>query len=132
MDDTIRLANSAIIVAIQIEHIDAVGVIEKIVAVPGIDVVALGPMDLSASMGLLGQLQHPDVMAAMERVVGVAQAAGIPAAMPLPSDATADDVLYWYERGCRFIIGGLDQGYLAQGARDNLTELRAHVLAQHP
>jgi len=129
MDEYIRLANDAIVVAVQIEHIEAVGVIEEILAVPGIDVVLLGPMDLSASMGLLGHLEHPRVVEAMERVVVAARQAGIPAGMPLPSDATADDVLYWSARGCRFIIGGLDQGFLEQGARACSQQLRQVLLA---
>jgi 2-keto-3-deoxy-L-rhamnonate aldolase RhmA len=128
MDEYIKLANAAIIIAVQIEHIDAVGLIEQIVAVPGIDIIALGPMDLTASMGLLGQLDHPDVVGAMERVVAAAQAVGIPAAMPLPADATPEAVLYWYSRGCKFIIGGVDQGYLSLGAQANLAQLRERVL----
>jgi 2-keto-3-deoxy-L-rhamnonate aldolase RhmA len=56
-------ANDSVIIALQIEHIEAVKSIADIAAVPGIDVLCLGPNDLSGSMGLLGQIEHPSVVA---------------------------------------------------------------------
>ena len=53
---------------VQIEHIDAVNNCEEILSVDGVDGYFMGPYDLSASMGLTGQLDHPDVKAAMAKV----------------------------------------------------------------
>ena len=50
---------------VQIESIAAVAHVDEILAVPGIDVALLGPMDLSGTMGLLGQLDHPKVVEAL-------------------------------------------------------------------
>lgn len=61
------LENEAVIIA-QIEHIDAVNNIDDILSVPGIDGYILGPYDLSASMGMPGNFDHPDVVAAIARV----------------------------------------------------------------
>jgi len=61
-------ANDAITVVIQIEHIEAVDVIDDLLAVPGVDAAFIGPYDLSASMGLAGQFDHPDVMKAQVKV----------------------------------------------------------------
>ena len=61
------LENEAVIIT-QIEHIDAVNNIDEILSVPGIDGYILGPYDLSASMGMPGKFDHPDVVAAIARV----------------------------------------------------------------
>ena len=127
MDEYLRLANEAIIVAVQIEHIDGVNAIGEILAVPGIDVVVLGPMDLSASLGLMGELEHPSVVEAIERVVAEARKLGLPVGVPMPADATVDDVLYWNAKGSRFVIGGVDQGFLQQAASASLARLREHL-----
>src|SRR5512136_769867 len=71
-------ANDEIAVVVQAEHIDAVNNMEAIVQVPGIDAVLVGPYDLSASLGRLGEVQHPAVVAAIERVTQVCRAAHMP------------------------------------------------------
>lgn len=53
---------------VQIEHIDAVSNCKDILSVPGVDGYLLGPYDLSASLGVAGQLDHPKVLAAMDKV----------------------------------------------------------------
>jgi 2-dehydro-3-deoxyglucarate aldolase len=62
-------ANEEILVAVQIEHMEAVNNIEAILSVPGIDAAFIGPYDLSASMGLTGQFDHPSFLAARERIL---------------------------------------------------------------
>ena len=61
---------------LQIEHIDAVNCLEEIVKLEGLDALVVGPMDLSASVGKLGQLHDPEVMAMFERIGEIANAAG--------------------------------------------------------
>ncbi|MFS8036018.1 HpcH/HpaI aldolase family protein [Xanthobacter sp. AM11] len=63
-------------VLVQVETIEALERVEEIAAVPGVDGVFIGPGDLSASMGLLHQPTHPDVVAAIEAGLGRIQAAG--------------------------------------------------------
>ena len=61
-------ANERISVIVQIEHVDGVRNLDPILAVPGIDGVLIGPYDLSGSMGLLGQVDHPEVRNAMATI----------------------------------------------------------------
>ena len=61
------LDNKAVVI-VQVEHIDAVNNLEDIFSVSGIDGYFIGPYDLSASMGLPGQFDHPDMVAAIERI----------------------------------------------------------------
>ena len=51
---------------VQIEHYTAVENIEEILSVPSIDIAFVGPYDLSTSMGLQGQLTHPEVLKAVK------------------------------------------------------------------
>ncbi len=68
IDDEYTRANENILVAVQIEHIEAVKNIDAILGVPGIDAVFIGPYDLSASMGLPGQFEHPDYVAELAKI----------------------------------------------------------------
>lgn len=86
----------------------------------GIDVVVLGPNDLSGSMGLLGQREHPQVIQAIEQVIAEARRAQIPVWVSI--DDIAEDVLPWAARGCQFVIVGEDHIFLRRTA----TQLLAH------
>lgn len=125
IDDYVRLANSVILAGIQIEHIDAVNDVENIFAVEGLDFAFLGPMDLSASMGLLETPEHPDVIQAMERVIEVAVAQDIPIGVPLPADASPETVLAWAEKGSRLVSIGLDLGFMGAALMQSLGDVRA-------
>jgi len=69
-------ANQEILVAIQVETVAAVSNLDELLAVEGIDVFFIGPADLSASMGYVGQMNHPEVQAMIEKLVQRIRAAG--------------------------------------------------------
>jgi len=71
------LEENAVIV-VMIEHVDAVKAIDEILAVSGIDAYIIGPYDLSGSMGRPGDLNHPDVQAAIAHVLEAGRRAGKP------------------------------------------------------
>ncbi len=64
--------NQESLVIVQIEHKDAVEDIDEIVSVPGVDGVMIGPYDLSGSYGIAGELDHPLITSAQERIVAAA------------------------------------------------------------
>lgn len=70
-------ANDEVVTLLMIEHILGVENIDEILAVPGVDGVMIGSLDLSGSMNLLGQTDHPDVEAATQRVLAACRRAGI-------------------------------------------------------
>ena len=74
--DYLARAGETISVTVQIESTAAVDAVEDILAVDGVDAIFLGPSDLAASMGLLGQQEHPEVRAAVEHCLAAAKAAG--------------------------------------------------------
>lgn len=69
-------ANQEILVAIQVETVAAVSNLDELLAVEGIDVFFIGPADLSASMGYVGQMNHPEVQTMIEKLVHRIHAAG--------------------------------------------------------
>ena len=77
--DYLASASETISLTVQIESEAAASAVEEILAVDGVDGIFLGPSDLAASMGLLGQQEHPEVRAAVEHCLAAAKAAGKPA-----------------------------------------------------
>jgi 2-keto-3-deoxy-L-rhamnonate aldolase RhmA len=117
----LSVANDVLAVVVQAEHVDAVRNIEAIARVPGLDAVFVGPYDLSASMGLTGQVDHPDVVAAIERVASVCQAAGMRLGIFGASPAA---VRPYIERGFTLVVGAVDTLLFSQSAVAALGKLR--------
>jgi 2-keto-3-deoxy-L-rhamnonate aldolase RhmA len=108
----IRVANEEIMVIIQVEHETAIANIDEILSVEGVDVAMIGPMDLSASMGFLGQPTEPEVLAAIDNVV----AAGKRHKVALGTLALSPDAFKkCVEQGFQFLFVGSDVGILMQG-----------------
>jgi 2-keto-3-deoxy-L-rhamnonate aldolase RhmA len=121
-DEYIRKANDGILVVVQIEHEDGVHQIEEILDVPGIDVVCLGPMDLSGTMGILGQLEHPRVVEAIQRVLAAAKKRALPACVPM--ETSIETQLAWARKGANFVVTGEDHGLLRRAATAALAGYR--------
>ncbi|MCY0905136.1 HpcH/HpaI aldolase family protein [Arthrobacter sp. H14-L1] len=111
--DYLSRAAETITVMVQIESAQAVENAAGIVAVDGIDAVFIGPSDLAASMGLLGQQEHPDVIAAVEHCIKVAKAAGKPVGVNAFGRETARR---YVAAGVDFILVGADVALLARGS----------------
>jgi 4-hydroxy-2-oxoheptanedioate aldolase len=98
---------------VQIETAAGVDAAAEIAAVDGIDAVFVGPSDLSASMGLLGQQTHPDVVAAVEKVFTAVKAAGKPVGVNAFDPAAADA---YVAGGADFVAVGADVALLARAS----------------
>lgn len=110
--------NEDSLVMIQIEHIDAVRQIDEIVSVPGVDGTFIGPYDLSLSMGIPGQLDHPDVAAASRRVLEATLARGLAAGIHLVHPHNAVERLQQcVAQGYRFLALGTDILFLGDSCR---------------
>jgi len=84
-----------------------------ILKVDGVDAIFIGPSDLAASMGLLGQQEHPEVRAAVEHCLAAAKAAGKPAGV---NAFNPDTARHYLENGANFILVGADVALLARGS----------------
>jgi 2-keto-3-deoxy-L-rhamnonate aldolase RhmA len=114
-------ANQRTAVIVQAEHIDAVRNIESIVRVEGVDAVLIGPYDLSASLGRLGQVDHPDVTQAIDRVTDVCLQAGVRLGI---FGVSAGAVKPYVARGYTLIVAGVDTMLLGQAAGGLLAQLK--------
>ena len=98
---------------VQIETVAGVEAAADIAAVDGVDAVFVGPSDLSASMGLLGQQTHPDVVAAVESVFAAVHGAGKPVGVNAFDPSAADAYL---AAGADFVAVGADVALLARAS----------------
>lgn len=119
--DYVASANEKISVVVQVEHIDAVNCIEETVKIEGIDAILLGPYDLSASMGKMGQINDPEVVAAIGRVTETCLAANMPLGI---FGVAAAHVKPYIDQGYTLIVAGVDTLLLGTAAKTLLSELK--------
>ncbi len=115
-------ANAGMCVIVQLETPQAVDQLEAIVAVDGVDALFLGPADLSAAMGYVGQLTHPAVMAVLGDAVKRCHALGKPVGIV---GGTAEVVAQYRALGFDFLAIASDLGLLMRAAQAASAALRA-------
>jgi 4-hydroxy-2-oxoheptanedioate aldolase len=101
----IQQANAETLVVIHIETIDAVSRLPEIVQVDGLDVIFIGPTDLSHSLGVPGDVQHPTVQAAIQQIVDTVAPTGLALGIMVGNAQAAQQ---WRQRGARYITVGLE------------------------
>jgi 2-dehydro-3-deoxyglucarate aldolase len=111
--------NRDVLVVAMIEHISAVKQVDAILSTPGLDAILIGPYDLSASMGIPGQLQHPDVLAAQQVVLDSCRRHKIaPGIHVAPVDPA--EVARRLAQGFLFVPCGIDTLFIREGCRKML------------
>lgn len=120
MESYLRTANDEVMTTLMIEHVEAVRNIDEILGVKGIDSVMVGALDLSGSMGLLGQTGHPDVEGAVQKVLAASKKAGVPCGIITVDAETANRRM---EQGFRQLIVGIDVLALLGAAKGTLAKL---------
>ena len=110
-------ANEDILVMIQVETLEAVESIEDIAAVPGVDLLFIGPGDLSQVLGIPGELHHPKIRQIGSRVLSACAMEKIPAGILALDEKT---IAYWKEQGVQFFATGSDALLLAMSCRDSV------------
>lgn len=111
IEDYLQRAHEITSLTVQIETDAAVQNARAIAEVDGVDAVFIGPSDLAASMGLLGQQEHPDVIAAVEHTIATVRDAGKPVGVNAFAPATARRYL---DAGASFVLVAADVSILAR------------------
>lgn len=111
--DYLARANEEICLLLQIETRTALKNLDEIAAVEGVDGLFIGPSDLAAALGHLGNNGHPDVRAAIENAVQRIRKAGKVAGILAPIEAEAR---HWLAQGCAVVAVGNDVGLLARSS----------------
>jgi 2-keto-3-deoxy-L-rhamnonate aldolase RhmA len=121
LTESLRAAPDRVTVVVQAETAEAVQNIDDIARVRGIDAVFVGPYDLSASLGYPGEVDHPVVRAAIERIAGACREADVPAGI-FAMDPRG--LAGWPKQGFTLLAAGVDAGFLGSAAGRALAELR--------
>ena len=103
-------AQAPLVIA-QIEHINAIENLESILSVEGLDATIIGPYDLSASMGLTGKLDHPDVLDVCQKILVTCKNKNIPSGIHVV-DRDEKKLKLAIDSGYRFIAYSLDTVFL--------------------
>lgn len=111
--DYMATADDGIALIVQAEHIDAVDNIEAITQVDGIDAVFIGPYDLSESMGKTGEVEDPEVVAAIDRVTLACRQNNMALGY---FGVSAASVRPYIDQGYNLICAGVDAGFVTAGA----------------
>lgn len=115
-DSYIKEANDEIAMVMQIEHKNAIANLEEIARVDGVDGFFIGPLDLSGSMGITGQLDHPDMAAALDKYKKVCNDFDLSAGMHLvrPNEDTIQSSI---NQGYTLIALGLDNVFIDESSK---------------
>ena len=127
--ERLETANERILGIVQIESRQAVTQVEQIAAVPGIDVLFIGPRDLSHDLGVPGDTAAPAFQDALTRVVAAADEAGVAAGILAPEAQTAR---HYAAQGLRFIGIGSDATLLALAGKHAVDSVHATPHATSP
>jgi 2-keto-3-deoxy-L-rhamnonate aldolase RhmA len=119
--DYVKRSNEELVVVIQIENTGAVENMAAIAAVPGVDAFFIGPFDLSGSLGVLGEITHPQVQEAIATTKGHCEAAGVPAGIFAVDASAARDAI---ADGFSLIGLSMDAVFLWQSAKAALDQAR--------
>lgn len=110
-DEHMKTSNDEVLVVIHIENAWAASEIDAILERPGIDVVFCGPNDMSASLGVPGEMTHPEVTELLDKVFDACKAKGIATGMFVKSP---DLVPHWVEKGVQYFACSTDVGMFAE------------------
>lgn len=111
--------NAETMVVLQIEHPDAIGELDAICSVDGVDVICVGPQDLSVNMGIHGQFDNPTFQEAIGKINDICAKHEKPVGM-VSRDAASFKI--WGDLGCRFMVCNSDLSLILQQAtRDRKT-----------
>ena len=120
--DQVVRANAETLVIAQVETPAAIEALPAILEVPEIDVIFIGPNDLSLSLGLPGQLQHPTVEQAFDRIIKAVAQTDKALGILVP---TAEKAVEWQGRGARYVMVVME-ALLGPAVRGFLQNVRSH------
>ena len=119
-DEYFKFAKDSLLGIIQIETKESLNHLDEIASIEGVDVLFLGPADLSISLGIFGQWDHPDYIAAVDAVQKAAEKAGIATGLLI---LDMDQYDFYYQRGFRCFACAADVAFVTQGAQAIVKQL---------
>ena len=127
LDEYVRMANEETLVVIQAETLQALDNIEELCQVEEVDVIFMGPSDISSAVGMHGQTRHPEVLRRIEEAGRVVISAG-KAAGTMARDL--EEYQHWRERGFQYLCTSTTS-LLGQATRAFVKALRDNESSVH-
>jgi 2-dehydro-3-deoxyglucarate aldolase len=118
------------LVIVQIEHVKAVGNLEGILSVEGVDAFIVGPYDISASLGVAGQFDHPEMISALSRILDTSRRLEAVAGYHVVPPDTSQ-VLEKAKQGYLFLAYSIDFLFLGDSCRTGLQAIRQTLAGEH-
>lgn len=113
----VETSNEHSLVVLQIESTEGIANLDDIASVPGVDVLLIGPQDLSISLGIHGDFSAPTFMEAAQKVVDAGKRHSVATGMV---ERDARDFKRWYDMGMRFLVCNSDGNMLRQAATNDV------------
>jgi 2-keto-3-deoxy-L-rhamnonate aldolase RhmA len=120
----IRQANRENLVILQIERREAVEDIDNLLSVPGVDAAIIGPIDLSVSLGVPTDFNHPAIVDAIERIIEAGKRNNIWVGM---HTGGIDTLVKWHQKGMRLITWSTDIEMLNAASANGLADLKKKI-----
>lgn len=119
-EEYLRTVDDEVMRIIQIEHVDCVRDLDRIVTIDEIDAYIIGPMDLSGSIGKLGQTEDPEVKELMRTAVAKVHAAGKPIGVSFGMCQTVEEAKRWFDMGMDMVSLAQEIDFIIDGCRKTL------------
>jgi 2-keto-3-deoxy-L-rhamnonate aldolase RhmA len=123
----IEANNRETLCVIQIERREALDHLDEMLSFPGVDVACLGYMDLSVDLGIAGQLEHPQMVSIIERIIAAAHRHGVAAGIIGPQ---IEPLIHWIQKGMRFISYSTETLLLQEAATSAVRRLKGASLVK--
>lgn len=118
-----KWVNEELVIIAQIEHINAVGNIEEVINIEGIDGIIIGPYDLSGSMGCPGEFERDDVKEAVQQILDKCKKNNMPSGFHVV-DTNPDNLKQKIDQGCTFLAYGIDYFFMRDAAMNGMNKLK--------
>lgn len=122
LPEFLKTINDDVLLTIMVESQEALDCVDDLFSVPGLDAVIIGPEDLSISLGVPGETNHPRVVRAIEKVIDSAQRHNI---VPGHHIGTVEDGKMWMAKGVRLLTYSSDMVIMMDAAREAFAQLDA-------
>lgn len=122
--EKMKKINDETLIIVQIETEEAMENLEEIVSTEGVDVAFVGSLDLSQSMGIPGEMQHPKLIEAMERIVEVCDKYNKAAGCIVTNPTAA---VHWIKKGYRFVSMSGDVWLMQYALKKSINEIKEQI-----
>jgi 4-hydroxy-2-oxoheptanedioate aldolase len=106
---------------VQFETVKAIERADELLSVPGLDVIMVGPADLSIALGIPGQFENPLLVSTVDRLIEKCNRHGVVPGIQTRSVAMAK---FWAERGMRFVGASAEHALLLEKAKETVNQLK--------